>query len=97
METNTEGKDRSPTENDDAVEGVPTEDVPQEGTRLFPRFDMCHPMFYRFEDYLMGIDGGERSEKTAKEIAVDVSKYLKYACGRGARWLIGEGLLTTTC
>ena len=26
--------------------------------------------------------GGERSEKTAKEIAVDVSKYLKYACGR---------------
>ena len=66
------------------------EDVPEfdedvsgmEGTRNWQRYDIGHPMFYRFQDYLKGIDGGQRSEKTAKEIATDVSKFLWYACGR---------------
>jgi hypothetical protein len=42
---------------------------------------MCDLMFVSFGKYLRGIDGGQRSEKTAGEIAKDVSKYLKYACG----------------
>ena len=54
METNTEGKDESPTKSDDTVEGVPAEGVPHKGTRSFPRFDMSHPMFFRFEDCLRG-------------------------------------------
>lgn len=49
-----------------------------EGTRHFPHFDMKHPSFVH---YLTGLDGGSRSEKTATEMAVDVSKYLMYACG----------------
>ena len=57
------------------------EDTHMCGTRYFPRFDMDHPVFYRFKRYLMSVDGGEKCEKTAHEMAVDVSKYLKYACG----------------
>ena len=33
--------------------------------------------------FLMGIDGGHKSESSAKAICTDVSKYLKYACGEG--------------
>ena len=51
------------------------------GTRHFPRFDVQHPVFYRFEEYLTIVDGGDKSEKSAREISVDVSKYLRYACG----------------
>lgn len=40
-----------------------------EGTHHFPRYNIDHPMFYRFENYLTGIDGGQRSPKTAREIA----------------------------
>ena len=53
-----------------------------EGTRHWPRYDINHPMFYRFQNYLTGIDGGQRSEKTAREITIDISKYLRYACGQ---------------
>ena len=51
------------------------------GTRLFPRFDIQHPFSYCFEKYLMSIDGGERNEKSAREMSIDVFKYLRYACG----------------
>jgi hypothetical protein len=54
------------------------------GTRLFPRFDVENPVFYRFEQYLMSIDGGEKNEKSSREISIDVSKYLRYACGSSA-------------
>ena len=54
------------------------------GTRLFPRFDVENPVFSRFEQYLMSIDGGEKSEKSSREISIDVSKYLRYACGSSA-------------
>ena len=57
-------------------------DSVEEGTRNWARYDCSHPMFFRFEQYLAGIDGGERSEKTAREITIDVSKYLRYACGQ---------------
>ena len=29
----------------------------------------------------MSIDGGMRSEKTAKEMSIDIAKFLRYACG----------------
>ena len=56
-------------------------EVEEGGTRNYPRFDMQHPSFIHFQRYLTGLDGGGRSEKTAREMAVDVSKFLKYACG----------------
>ena len=57
------------------------------GTRYFPRFDVGDPTFVSFERYLCGIDGGSRSEKQAREIKIDVSKFLRYACGpSGASW-----------
>lgn len=52
-----------------------------EGTRKFPKFDIALPIFLRFESYLTSIDGGMRSSKTAREITIDVSKFLRYACG----------------
>ena len=61
--------------------GGPARGTEEEGTRLFPRYDIGLPMFVAFVRHLEGIDGGQRSAKTAKEIAVDVSKYLCYACG----------------
>ena len=45
-----------------------------EGICHWARYDCSRPMFYRFEQYMSGIDGGQRSEKTAREITVDVSK-----------------------
>ena len=51
------------------------------GTRNFPRFDVRHPIFYCFQDYLKSLDGGGKSDKTAHEMSVDVAKYLRYACG----------------
>ena len=57
------------------------------GTRYFPRFDVGDPTFVRFERYLCGIDGGSRSEKLARKMKMDVSKFLRYACGpSGANW-----------
>lgn len=53
----------------------------KEGTRKFPKFDTDLPIFLRFESYLTSIDGGMKSSKTAREISVDVSKFLRYACG----------------
>lgn len=85
------GEDREVTDDDStAVEQPSTEDdglrvqlgKSEGGTRNFPKFNTAHPSFWRFETYLTGIDGGSRSEKTAKEMSVDVSKFLKYACGR---------------
>ena len=52
-----------------------------EGTRRFLKFDIKYPVFRRFESYLTGIDGGQRSDKTAREICIDISKYLRYASG----------------
>ena len=78
-----------PEADDDAEEepafpGTSEDDVFTSGTRHFPKFDVEHPVFYRFERYLMGLDGGDKCGKTAREMAVDVSKYLKYACGSDA-------------
>ena len=67
-------QDYTPAECDDEVDH-------SHGTRLFPRFDIRHPVFYHFKNYLMGVDGGEKGDKTAHEVSVDVSKYLRYACG----------------
>ena len=53
-------------------------DMQHEGTRHFPRYSLEHPIFYRFENFLIGIDGGQRCQKTGREICIDVSKY---ACG----------------
>jgi hypothetical protein len=70
--------EEEPAVPEDVIEASENE---EEGTRHFPLCDMCDLMFVSFGKYLRGIDGGQRSEKTAGEIAKDVSKYLKYACG----------------
>ena len=71
-------------------EGTGGIDPPEkEGTRNYPRFDISHTSFLHFQRYLTGPDGGSRSEKRAKEMAVDVSKFLRYACGSysfGPEW-----------
>ena len=54
------------------------------GTHSFPKFSVSHPTFVRFHRFLCGIDGGSRTEKVAGEIVVDVSKFLRYACGPSA-------------
>ena len=51
------------------------------GTRHYERYDMNHPTLLDFQAYLTGVDGGARGEKTAAEMAVDVSKFLYYASG----------------
>ena len=53
-------------------------------TRTYPLFDVKRePTLVSFRDFLIGIDGGHKSESSAKAIWPDVSKYLKYACGEG--------------
>ena len=49
------------------------EDTIMCGMRYFPRFHVDHPVFYCFKRYLMSVDGGEKFEKTAHDMAVDVS------------------------
>lgn len=65
------------------VEAEPTN---EKGTCHFPQYDVKQPIFYHFETYLPAIDGEERSQKTAREMSVDVSKYLRYACGPSPDW-----------
>jgi hypothetical protein len=50
-------------------------------TRHYPWYDVLHLTFYQLEVYLSDIDRGMRSNKTAREMSVDVSKFLRYACG----------------
>ena len=47
-------------------------------------FDLHHPTIRQFKAHLMGIDGGSKGEKTSNEMAVDVSKFLRYACDSSA-------------
>ena len=53
----------------------------QKGTRHYERFDLKDPSLVQFRRYLLSIDGGSKGEKTALEATVDISKYLRYACG----------------
>lgn len=71
-------EDSTVAEGSDVHEGEPKV---AEGTRHFPRYNMKHPTLIQFERYLTGVDGGCRNTKTASEMAVDVSKFLLYACG----------------
>ena len=58
--------------------------IEEKGTRTYPCCDVNHPTFVRFHHYLTTIDGGARSEKTAKEMLVDVGKFLRYSGGPSA-------------
>ena len=60
------------------------EAVGEKGTRNYPWCDVNHPTFLSFHHYCTSIDGGVRSEKTAKEMLVDVGKFLRYAGGPAA-------------
>ena len=51
------------------------------GTRSFPRYSKSESTLVSFETYLQNIDGNQRSPKVAHEMATDVSKFLKFACG----------------
>lgn len=52
------------------------------GTRDFPRFSLDTVQMKGFLKFLMSIDGQMRNQKVATEMAVDVSKFLKFAGGR---------------
>ena len=65
-----------PTTNREAA-GIGEQEA-EGGTRHFPKFDLEH--LRGFEQYLLGIDGGNKSPKSAGEAAVDVSKYLRLVC-----------------
>ena len=67
-----------PSPDDEETAGIGGEQEAEGGTRRFPKFDMEH--LRGFEQYLLGIDGGSKSPKSAHEAAVDVSKYLRLVC-----------------
>ena len=61
--------------------GTSTEPIQRGSTRHYPRFDVdTDDQFIDLRKWLQSVDGRARSEKVAKEIATDVSKYLKFAC-----------------
>ena len=37
-----------------------------EGTRNYPRFDMCHPTLLHFQSHLTGVDGGQEVPRLHK-------------------------------
>ena len=60
------------------------EDVPTEtgvGMRSFPSYPLSEPSFVSFQKFLTSVNGNLRNEKVAREIVMDVSKYIKFACG----------------
>ena len=61
-----------------------------EGTRHYARFNIHHPSLMQFQKFLTGLDGGGRSEKTAGEMAVDISKFLRYAWPDGHTTQLGS-------
>ena len=65
------------------------ETIEQTDTRSFAQFPLEHPDVGRFLTFLQGLDGRKKSAREANQIAVDVSKFLKFAdppqlepCGR---------------
>ena len=60
------------------------EDVPIQtgvGMRSFPSHPLSETSFVSFQKFLTNVAGNLRNEKVAREIAMDVSKYIKFACG----------------
>lgn len=52
------------------------------GTRGFPRYDIKQETtLISFRHHLTSIDGKDKSEKVADQMAIDVSKFLRFACG----------------
>ena len=58
------------------------------GTRGFPRYPLDHPDLQQFIAFLKGLDGKRKSERESQAIAMDVSKFLKYAAptAPNTRW-----------
>ena len=54
------------------------------GTRSFPCYSRSETTLVSFDAFLQNIDGNQGSAKVAWEIATDVSKFLKFACGQAA-------------
>ena len=52
------------------------------GTRSFPRYPSTETSLVSFQIFFMNIDSNQRSAKVVREISVDVSKFLKFACGQ---------------
>lgn len=78
-----------------APESSEVEDVEEESikvpvrggaTRSFDRFDVDLPIFSKFIKWNTSMDGGCRSEKSAREIAVDVSKFMKWCSPDKPSW-----------
>ena len=54
------------------------------GTRAFKRYNIKEDTsLISFCHHLMSVDGKSKSKKVAEEIATDVSKFLRFACGDG--------------
>ena len=78
-----QGEEEMVTEPSDCEGGIGLEEE-EGGTRNYPRFENDHPTLVHFQRHLTGVDGGARCAKTALEMAVDVSKFLRYASGPSA-------------
>ena len=44
----------------------------------YARFPLDHPDVHRFLTFLQGLDGRKKSAREAKQIAIDISKFLKF-------------------
>lgn len=72
----------SSSSSSEEVEPPTRPEVDSKSTRSFSRYDIdTEPSLMRFRKFLTSIDGKKRSDKTAKEISADVSKFLRFACG----------------
>lgn len=57
------------------------------GARNFPKFDAANITFSLYKQWLHEEDGKERAAKQSNEMAIDVSKFLKFAGGPPVTWL----------
>jgi hypothetical protein len=73
---------KPPSQDVSSDEDVKEEAPTTAGTREFPRYDIKgDTTLISFRQHLQSMDGKDKSEKVANEMATDVSKFLKFACG----------------
>ena len=73
-------KEANPKSSDEDISLPPA--TASKGTRSFPMYSVSEDVtMLKFVKFMRSVDGKSRSEKVAREIAVDVSKFLKFAGG----------------
>ena len=59
----------------------------QRGTRSYPHYCLdANPSLEDFRLHLQGLDGGRKSERDARQVAMDVAKYLYFANSHEINW-----------